>query len=156
MANPAQPKAEKRAAQKNQAFPVLVIDDNEADRRLTAIYLDQAWPFQRDLAVDFATDGSEVMEKVRHTRFALLVLDWKMPVMGGSEVLRQLRQRGIRTPVVVVSGMEREDIPEDLDQLGAGFVNKEYLNADTLRAAIAHSLRLLGFTQVPTAKSDTN
>ena len=130
-------------------FSVLVIDDSEADRRLTSIYLDQAWPFQRDLAVDFATDGSEVWDKVHRTRFALLVLDWKMPVMGGGEVLRQLRQRGVRTPVVVVSGLERTEIQEDLDQLGAGYVHKEQLNADTLRAAIAQSLQLLGFVQAP-------
>ena len=152
MGSALQPNAANESPLKNLAFPVLVIDDYEADRRLTSIYLDQAWPFQRDLAVDFATDGSEVMEKVHQTRFALLVLDWKMPVMGGNEVLRQLRQRGIRTPVVVVSGLDRTEIQEDLDQLGAGYVNKEQLNADTLRSAIAHSLRLLGFAQVATAK----
>jgi CheY-like chemotaxis protein len=138
--------ARKRAG---QSFAVLVIDDNPADRRLTSLHLDKAWPFEHDLALDYAADGAEAIEKVWQSRYALLVLDWKMPTVGGHEVLRRLREEGIRTPVVIVSDLEWGEIPDDLGALGAAFLNKGQMNSDTLRNAIAQSLRLLGFVSAP-------
>ena len=113
--------------------------------RSACVYLTQAWTFEHDLEVDYASDGREAIEKIRAKRFALLVLDWKLPVMGDGEVLRQLRSEGVRLPVVVVSGLSREEISADLEVLGAAFVNKNHLNPGSLYLAIADSLQLLGF-----------
>ena len=153
MASAQQPKTgqqeKPRARGSGQHFAVLVIDDNEADRNLTTIYLNKAWPFERDLLLDYAADGVEALEKLRLRRFALVVLDWKLPLMDGGEVLRNFRQLGVRTPVVVVSGLQREDIDANLEALGAAFLGKDEMNADTFRARIAESLRLLGFVRPP-------
>lgn len=130
-------------------FTVLVIDDNEADQNLTSIYLNKAWPFERDLVLDYASDGVEALKKLRRGQFALVILDWKLPLMDGGEVLRKFRQMGLRTPVVVVSGLQRAEIAEDLEALGAAFLCKDEMNADSFRAKIAHSLRLLGFVRPP-------
>ena len=137
------------SAEGSRHFSVLVIDDNEADQNLTSIYLNKAWPFERDLVLDYAADGVEALEKLRRGQFAVVVLDWKLPLMDGGEVLRNFRQTGMRTPVVVVSGLQREDITEDLEALGAAFLCKDEMNADTFRTKIAHSLRLLGFVRPP-------
>ena len=37
-----------RARPATRSLPVLVIDDNEADRKLTIAMLAHAWPFERD------------------------------------------------------------------------------------------------------------
>ena len=132
---------------------VLVVDDNEADRRLTAIQLAAAWPFERDLALEHATDGSQAIAMLRRDCYALVVLDWNLPVMDGGEVLRTIRREGMRTPVVVVSGMSRQEIGQDLESLGAGFLDKHQMTPDTLRGVIANSLCLLGFL-VPGAGDD--
>lgn len=126
------------------AFRVLIVDDNEADRMLTAIRLGEAWPFEHDLAVEYAGDGAEALDKLRRARFALVVLDWNMPAVGGSEVLRVVRQGGVRVPVVVVSGLNRAELGEDLESLRASFINKNELRPDRFRAAVAASLILLG------------
>lgn len=130
----------------SQSLPVLIVDDNVIDQQLAAIYIGEAWPFQRDLVVEYAGNGVEALAKLESQRFALVVLDWTMPIMGGNEVLRRLREKGSRVPVIVVSGLDREGIPEDLEKLGAAFLGKDELNADAFHAAIATSLRLLGFT----------
>ena len=130
-----------------RTFRVLVIDDSPSDREIMAVHLGRAWPFERDLAVDGSADGAEALEKMRTTRFALIVLDWRLPGMGGGEVLRFMRKHRVRIPVVVVSGLQRPDIPEDLDALGAAFLNKDEMNPATFHAAIAASLRLLGLTK---------
>ena len=128
----------------DQSLPVLVVDDNPLDQKLAALYLEKAWPFERVLELDFATDGAEALAKLRHKHFALVVLDWKLPVLGQGEVLRQLRQNRIRIPVVVVSSAEREDIDTDLNSLQAAFLNKNQMNPDTFWLAISQSLTLLG------------
>jgi CheY-like chemotaxis protein len=139
--------ARSSAATKADSFPVLVIDDNEADRTLMAMELGEAWPFSRDMLVDEAGDGEEAIRKLRARRFALVVLDWKMPGLGGAEVLRHIRQQGFRIPVVVVSGLEREDIDDDLESLSAAFLSKTQLTPENLHGAIATSLRLLGLNR---------
>jgi CheY-like chemotaxis protein len=134
-------------AQETTRFPVLIIDDNEDDQLLTATCLGKAWPFEREMQLDYAADGIEALERVRGTRFALIVLDWKMPRMSGGDVLRAMRKNGIRSPVVVLSGLERETIPDDLEALGAAFLNKDRMEPESLREAIAMSLNLLGFKE---------
>ena len=50
-----------------------------------------------------ATDGEEAIEQVERGRPDLLVLDLSMPGMGGIEATLELRRRGNRTPVLVLT-----------------------------------------------------
>ena len=136
----------------NRQFNVLVIDDSEVDCELTTRHLGHAWPFEHEMAVTYAATGPEALDTLRRQRFTLIVLDWKLPGLGGGELLQQLRHNGVRIPVVVLSGLKRAAIAEDLKTLGAAFLNKDELNPLTLHRAIAESLQLLGRTQ-PAASS---
>ena len=131
----------------SREFRVLVIDDSEVDRELTTRHLGKAWPFEHGMAVAYAATGPEALDRMRRQRFALIVLDWKLPGLGGGELLQQLRHNGVRVPVVVLSGLKREAITEDLQALAAAFLNKDDLNPLTFHRAIAESLQLLGLTQ---------
>ena len=57
-----------------------------------------------------AQDGARGLEMALTDRPDLVVLDVMMPRLNGYEVLRELRSRGVRTPVLVLSakGMERD------------------------------------------------
>ena len=131
----------------SNCFHVLIIDDSDVDREITVHHLSKAWPFERELAADTAADGHEALERIRTKSFALIVLDWKLPGLGGGDVLRVLRQIGIRIPVIVMSGLQRDQIPENLESLGAAFINKDDMTSATFRAAIATSLHLLGLSR---------
>jgi CheY-like chemotaxis protein len=87
------------------AFRVLVIDNDDADRELTILHLGEAWPFEHEMVPDHARTGHEALDKMRATRYALAVLDWRLPGMDGGEVLRIMRRERILTPVIVVSGL---------------------------------------------------
>jgi CheY-like chemotaxis protein len=132
---------------KLDCFHVLIIDDNEIDREITTHHLGAAWPFEREMATDTAADGREALDKMHGKHFTLIALDWKLPGMGGGEVLREMRRMGVRIPVVVLSGLHRHQIEDPLEQLGAAFLNKDEMNPDTFRAAIAESIRLLRFAK---------
>lgn len=123
-------------------FRVLVADGDEHDRRLTIWQLGKAWPAEPNMLVECAADGAEALEKIRSNKYGLVVLDWNMPHRDGGEVLRALREGGLRVPVVVVSGQPREHIALDLEAMSATFVNKEKLDACSFGCAIATSIQL--------------
>jgi two-component system response regulator len=85
------------------------------------------------VAVEVAGDGEQAVERLARARFApggppqLVLLDLKMPRMGGLEVLRRLRaDEAVRDlPVVVLTSSERqEDREEALRQGATWFVCK--------------------------------
>ena len=59
-----------------------------------------------------AQDGAHGLEMAVSESPDLIVLDVMMPRLNGYEVLRELRSRGVRTPVLVLSakGMERDKV----------------------------------------------
>jgi CheY-like chemotaxis protein len=50
-----------------------------------------------------ATSGIEGLELLSEEKFDVLLLDLRMPVMDGFEVARQIRQRGLKLPIVAVT-----------------------------------------------------
>ena len=54
--------------------------------------------------VEPAQGGGKALELLRDQSYDLMLLDLQMPGVSGHEVLRHLRQNGIDTKVIVVSG----------------------------------------------------
>jgi len=120
-------------------FPVLVVDDQPAWQDLVAIYLGEVWSPAQGLAIEFAEDGAVALAKLLTKQFAMVILDWNLPVLGKGEVLRQLRRRGIHTPVIIISSAPRAEIDDDLEAFTAAYVSKDQLSPATLEVAIAHA-----------------
>ena len=55
------------------------------------------------MQVDVVPDGPEGLERASHTFYDVIVLDLRLPTMTGVEVLRTLRDRGVSTPVLVLT-----------------------------------------------------
>jgi two-component system OmpR family response regulator len=72
-----------------------------------------------DYAVDCATDGGEADHILSANTYDLVILDLGLPRLDGYEVLRRLRRRGSRTPVLILTALDAlEDRVKGLD-LGA-------------------------------------
>ncbi len=77
---------------------VLVVDDDPAIRELVATLLaDEGW------AVRAAADGLVALAAAEAWRPDLIVSDVAMPRLDGLGLLERLRQRGDRTPLVLIS-----------------------------------------------------
>lgn len=88
----------------------LVVDDDASVRELAATTLRIAgW------TVLTAENGEEALAVAnRHgAELKLIVLDLLMPVMDGQMTLANLRDRGSRVPVVVVSGYSEFDLSSE-------------------------------------------
>ncbi len=124
------------------AARVLVVDDDETDRCLTIWNLGKAWPVGGELTAECAADGAQALERMRHQRYTLVVIDWNMPEKDGLSVLQAMRDEGWNVPVVVVSGERRESMAGHLQTMAATYVNKNELNPSRFRNAITASMQL--------------
>lgn len=69
--------------------------------------------------VDVAADGSRALELATTVGYDAIVLDIMLPSMSGYEVTRQLRARGVWTPILLASAKDGEYDQADGLDLGA-------------------------------------
>ena len=84
---------------------ILVVED---DKNI-AHFLNQGL-IEAGYAVDLAIDGEEGLDYVNVAEYDAIVLDILLPKMDGLTLLQELRNRRIRTPVLVLTA---RDAPED-------------------------------------------
>ncbi len=58
------------------------------------------------LNVELVDDGKVGLERASQSRYDVIVLDLRLPGMSGVEVLRTLRDRGVTTPVLVLTAQD--------------------------------------------------
>src|SRR5256885_5438232 len=78
---------------------VLIVDDNSDVRRPYAIGLNQ-----RGFEVKLAANGAEAVERVASERPDIILLDWLMPLMDGSEVLERLARGATDASIILING----------------------------------------------------
>lgn len=76
---------------------LLVEDERDAARMLSKGLREQTY------AVDLAYDGAEALEKAEINAYDLLILDVMLPGVDGFEVCRQLRERGLSVPILLLT-----------------------------------------------------
>ncbi|SFE09201.1 two-component system, response regulator, stage 0 sporulation protein F/two-component system, OmpR family, response regulator MprA/two-component system, NtrC family, response regulator AtoC [Lentibacillus persicus] len=88
---------------------ILVVDDQPGIRMLLQDILENA-----GFRVTLAETGKEGMEKIYEASYDLLILDYKLPIMDGPEMLRRLEKEKISLPVIVMTGMAEQVRDETL------------------------------------------
>lgn len=81
--------------------PILVVDDDPAIRTTIADILGL-----EGYQVETAGNGLEALEFVSRMRPSVVVLDMRMPVMDGWAFARELKTRGIKLPIVVITAAQ--------------------------------------------------
>ncbi len=116
---------------------ILVVDDESSIRESLRMILE----FE-DYQVLEAADGPEALVRVGERLPDAVLLDIKMPQMDGLQVLRNMNERGLDMPVVVVSGHADVETAVEATRLGAFDFIEKPLQRDrvlvTLRNAIQH------------------
>lgn len=98
----------------------LVVDDSRVGRMIVArIVRGAGWD------VVEADGGSAALDVLASGSPDIVFLDLHMPEMPGQDVIRAIRERGIRVPIVVLTADLREETRLECERLGvAGFINK--------------------------------
>ena len=126
---------EKIKAEDERKRHILVVDDDVRTLRFLKAYL-------RDYEVATAVNGSQAMKFLETKKTDLILLDYKMPVENGPEVLKKLRanERTKDIPVVFLTGMtEKRKIQEVLLMKPQGYLLKP-INIEKLYKVITDVL----------------
>ncbi len=117
---------------------ILIVDDERSIRNT----LKEILEFEK-FTVDTAEDGPSGLKKITENNYDVVLCDIKMPVMDGMEVLQKVREAGVDTPIVMISGHGNIETAVEAIKMGAyDFVEKPLdLNRTlvTLRNALDRS-----------------
>jgi DNA-binding response OmpR family regulator len=92
--------------------------------------------------VDVARDGEEAVDWPAVAEFDAIILDVMLPVRSGIEVCRILRQRGVRTPILMLTARDAvEDRVLGLDSGADDYLVKPFAFAELLARLRALSRR---------------
>lgn len=102
--------------------PVLVVEDEPEMRFLLAENLEY-----EKLDVVLASTGEEALAAVASRPFALIILDVMLPGMSGFAVCREIRSRGVQTPIIMLTARSAEsDRVVGLDLGADDYVSKPF------------------------------
>ncbi len=115
--------------------PLVAIVDDDASVRQSTRRLIRSFGYRAEA---FAS-GEEFLASASAARTACLVLDVRMPSMDGLEVQRRLAERGVRIPIVFLTGRASDD--EERRARSARAV--EFLRKPVGTATLLHVLQKL-------------
>jgi two-component system KDP operon response regulator KdpE len=118
------------------AHRILIVDDEAAIRRGLRTTLNGLGFESFE-----AARGEEALSLVRTSRFDAILLDLKMPGIGGVETCRRIRQLSPRLPILVISVNDSEDGKvEALDAGADDYITKPF-SVKELMARLRASIR---------------
>lgn len=119
---------------------VLVVEDDRTVGRFLQRGLEE-----HRCVVDLVADGPQALERGGQDTYDVIVLDLRLPGMPGMEVLRTLRDRGVETPVLVLTAQDALESKVQALRIGADdYVTKPFALEELLARVEALSRRPKG------------
>jgi two-component system, sensor histidine kinase and response regulator len=116
---------------------ILVAEDNVVNQRLVLRMLEGG-----GYSVTLAANGREAVRLAMQSRFDLVLMDVQMPVLGGLDATREIRQRemlmGVRTPIVALTAHAMKGDRERCLEAGMD----DYLSKPLRRAELLEKVHL--------------
>lgn len=111
---------------------ILIADDHPTMRNGVKFILSSEY---KDVSFGEAANGAEALKKVYENEWDLLILDLDMPGRNGLEVLKQIKDDGVKIPVLMFSMHPEEQIAIRALKLGAsGYVAKDSAGEELVKA----------------------
>lgn len=129
-------------------YRVLVVDDSVVIRRIVRESLESDPEIE---VVGVAANGRIALAMVGQYTLDAITLDIEMPEMDGLQTLRELRARGIRTPVIMFSTLTERGALATLDALAAGA--DDYVAKPANVGSVQDSMRRIRLDVIPKIKA---
>ncbi len=126
---------EEQAPKFDDTAAILVVDDDLRARESLVLLMQRGW---QDITE--AEDGEQAIDLIQQRQFNLIILDLNMPKKSGDQVLAFIRDRRIRTPVIVISGEASINKVTEAMRLGAYDIFRKPYNYDELEHAMRNAL----------------
>jgi two-component system, NtrC family, nitrogen regulation response regulator NtrX len=117
-------------------YRVLVVDDETSIREAIKMTLEY-----EGYKIEEARSGQEGIDKATKVDYDAILLDIKMPVLDGIEVLENLKEQKVSSPVVMVSGHGDVHTAVECTKRGAFDFLEKPLNRDKLLLTVRNAVR---------------
>jgi len=104
----------KAGTNKTRQVRILLMEDDSTVAHLIQLHLQG-----RGYAVDLAFDGRRGLDQYASGRHDLLIVDQRMPVLSGLDVIRELRNHPPMPPILMISALGSEEVAVEALKLGA-------------------------------------
>ncbi|WBX74345.1 response regulator [Tenacibaculum pacificus] len=114
---------------------ILIVEDNDDMRDYLKLVL-------KKYTITEVTNGQEALDVLKTATFNTIITDYMMPVMDGLELVKAVKNLGLKTPIVVITA--RLDDVGKLNMLRLGidaYITKPFLE-EQLRITITRSIAL--------------
>ena len=107
---------------------VFIVEDDDSLRETIVTMVESV-----DLSTQSYPSGTSFLEAYDRTQPGCLILDVRLPGLSGTEVLRELRERGSTIPAIVTTGFADVPIAVEMMKRGAvDFLEKPFGNQELL------------------------
>ena len=121
---------------------VLLADDDKMMRLYFARYLEK-----RDFQVTACASGEEAWNELQKNYYPLVMLDWNMPGMTGTEVCERLKQKGsvdFQYVILITSRSDENDVVDGLNKGADDYITKPVIAAE-LEARLNAAERVIDY-----------
>jgi len=121
---------------------LLVVDDEIAHAEMVVAFLrsGEGWP-GADMKI--ATSYDDALDAFAAQPFDVAFFDYWLGARDGLSLLRDVRRRGVETPVIVLTSRGAEEVAVEAMKAGAAdYLSKSNLSVEALERAIRHALAL--------------
>ena len=126
---------QEKARHFNKPTSFLVVDDDQRARESLVMLLKRKWS-----DITQAEDGEVAISLIQQRQFNLIILDLNMPKKSGDQVLAFIRDKKIKTTVIVLSGETSINKVTEAVRLGAYDIFKKPYSFDELEHSIRNAL----------------
>jgi DNA-binding NarL/FixJ family response regulator len=102
--------------------------------------------------VGIALNGAEAVELAVELEPDVILMDLMMPIMDGLEATRQIRKRGLKSQVLILTGTDAAMSSEEVAEAGAsGYLRKEQ-SIEDLRSVFLEAASLAAVLGTPASR----
>ncbi len=127
---------------KKGELSILIVDDDTEDLLLTESLLLEGFKGVA-LEVDLASSFDEGLSQIEKTPYDAFIFDYRLGAKSGLDLLRDVRARGIDTPVVFLTGQGDEEVAVAAMRLGAAdYLLKSKVSESLFRSSLRYVIEL--------------
>ena len=102
----------------NQTLKVLLVEDNH-----TNAFILKAFCNKYEMQVEWAKDGLEAIERLKHHSYDLILMDNQLPHLGGIETTKEIRQNlKLGTPIYACTADTAKETGDAFMEAGANYI----------------------------------
>jgi len=116
---------------------ILTVDDSRAIRSIVTKQV-----LELGFEVEEAEHGEDGLAKLEECEYDLVLLDVTMPVLDGPGMLAKMRERGVKTPVLMLTSESKRSVVSSVMKLGIEDYILKPFKPEELRAKVLKALKV--------------